>query len=206
MPTHSERRALILVTVVVALGVVARVGRANRATSEPTPAERRALDLQIARVESARAGQRGAHQGVRAPRPQAALGPIAGDTSGKTHTVPVPRVTMRRASSRRPAVAVATETAPRRPIDLDVATVAQLEGLPYVGHVLAARIVASRELCGAFGSIDALKRVQGVGDGLSRRLAPLVTFSGTSRPMSAVGPPGCATAEKRAAVRPRDRP
>ena len=35
---------------------------------------------------------------------------------------------------------------------------------------------------GAFGSLDGLQRVRGIGPAMARELAPYVTFSGTPRP------------------------
>jgi hypothetical protein len=91
-------------------------------------------------------------------------------------------------------------------IDLDVASEAEIERLPHVGRVLAARIVANRDSCGAFGSLDGLKRVLGIGDGVARQLAPFVTFSSGSRPFSTVQGAACPSADNRAALRRRGRP
>lgn len=69
----------------------------------------------------------------------------------------------------------APATAPLRPagIDLDRASVSELERLPGIGPVLAARIVADRDARGPFGSPDGLLRVSGVGP---RTLARIRTF------------------------------
>jgi hypothetical protein len=196
MPSTAERRALVLVTVVACLGVVARVSRATRARPQPSPAEQQALDRQIARVESARAAKRiaggrgnnrgaGATEGFsRAPRTRAKRGsaPDTGDTrAGAMRDV-------------RPIV-----------IDLDVASETEIERLPHVGRVLAARIVANRDSCGGFGSIEGLKRVFGIGDGVARRLAPFVTFSSGSSPLGTVQRASCLSADTRAALRRRGR-
>jgi DNA uptake protein ComE-like DNA-binding protein len=186
MVTTSERRALVLVAVLLCLGVAARVGRATRARPEPTAAERKALDAQIARVESARVTERAkSGRGGRATR----NGPSRPDER----------------SSRAPARGAARDES-RTLVDVDRASAAELERLPYVGRVLAERVVANRDSCGAFGSLEALTRVNGVGPALAKRLAPLVTFSEASRPMDAVRPPGCARADQRAALRRRGRP
>ena len=91
-------------------------------------------------------------------------------------------------------------------IDLDMATATEIERLPYVGRVLAARIVANRDSCGTFGSIEGLKRVFGIGDGMARRLAPLVTFSSASSPLGTAQGASCPSADNRAALRRRGRP
>lgn len=73
-------------------------------------------------------------------------------------------------------VAAHSEGAAR--IDADVATAAELEGLPRVGPALAARIIANRDSFGAFGSLEGLRRVRGFGPATLRLIAPAVTFSG----------------------------
>ena len=55
-------------------------------------------------------------------------------------------------------------------VDLNTASVAELDGLPGVGPVLAQRIVDRRP----FTSVDELDEVSGVGPTLLERLRPLV--------------------------------
>jgi len=64
--------------------------------------------------------------------------------------------------------------APGTPVDLNTATVAQLDALPGVGPVIAGRIVAWRQENGRFTSVDDLSEVQGIGDATMARLRPLV--------------------------------
>jgi competence protein ComEA len=85
------------------------------------------------------------------------------------------------ARARRPATGAGQGDTLGR-IDLDVASVAELDRLPRVGPALAARLVANRDSFGAFGSLEALRRVRGMGPATLRLLAPRVTFSG--RPAS----------------------
>jgi competence protein ComEA len=54
-------------------------------------------------------------------------------------------------------------TAGGGPVDLNAATLAQLDGLPGVGPVLAQRIVDWRSAHGRFGSVDELREVTGIG-------------------------------------------
>ena len=68
--------------------------------------------------------------------------------------------------------------APSGLIDLDSATEQEIESLPRIGPAFAKRIVASRDSLGAFGSLEGLKRVKGMGKATLERLAPLVTFGG----------------------------
>ena len=181
--TPAERRALAVVAAVAALGVVARVIKSRHARPVPTTAEVVALDTQIARVRAARAATK---DGARPKR----TGRKAADASeSRTRQLP--------SQSKRDAL--------RGPVDLDTASVASIEGLPWIGPSLAARIVESRERCGPFGSLEALTRVYGIGEGMSKRLAPHVTFSTPSRPIGADRIAACSTSAKGAAPRRRGR-
>lgn len=55
-------------------------------------------------------------------------------------------------------------------LDINTATVDDLDTLPGIGEVLAGRIVAYREAHGPFPSVDALDHVEGIGEGT---LAPI---------------------------------
>jgi competence protein ComEA len=63
------------------------------------------------------------------------------------------------------------------PLNLNRATVAQLTGLPGIGPVLAARVVAHRTAHGPFATVDDLLDVQGIGASKLADLRPLVTVS-----------------------------
>jgi len=58
------------------------------------------------------------------------------------------------------------------PLDVNLASAAELERLPGVGPALAARIVDVRAREGPFGSVDDLRRVRGVGGATLERLRP----------------------------------
>lgn len=62
-------------------------------------------------------------------------------------------------------------------IDVNVATATELESLPGIGEVLAARIVAYREAHGPFTTIEDLTEVEGISSGLLDELRPLVTVT-----------------------------
>jgi competence protein ComEA len=64
--------------------------------------------------------------------------------------------------------------APTAPINLNTATVEQLDTLPGVGPVRAAAIVAWRSANGKFTSVDQLGKVDGIGPGRLEKLRPLV--------------------------------
>ncbi|HEY4319690.1 MAG TPA: helix-hairpin-helix domain-containing protein [Gemmatimonadales bacterium] len=64
-------------------------------------------------------------------------------------------------------------------IDIDHASVEQLERLPGIGPATAKRIVADRQNSGAFGNLDGLRRVKGMGPATIARLAPHLSFGGS---------------------------
>jgi competence protein ComEA len=64
--------------------------------------------------------------------------------------------------------------APGGPVNLNTATVEQLDTLPGVGPVTAAAIVAWRDANGAFGSVDQLGEVDGIGPARLAKLRDLV--------------------------------
>jgi competence protein ComEA len=83
-------------------------------------------------------------------------------------------VVLRRGAVAAPVVAPGTSTggasAPTAPVDLNIATLQQLDGLPGVGPVLAQRIIDWRSKHGRFSSVDELTEVSGIGE---RTLADL---------------------------------
>jgi competence protein ComEA len=60
------------------------------------------------------------------------------------------------------------------PVDINTATLAELDTLPGVGPVLAQRILDWRAQNGRFTSVDELGEVSGIGDAVLARLRPLV--------------------------------
>ena len=63
---------------------------------------------------------------------------------------------------------------PAQPVNLNTATVQQLDTLPGVGPVMAAAIVAWRDAHGKFTSVEQLSEVDGIGPGRLEKLRPLV--------------------------------
>jgi competence protein ComEA len=171
MPTPAERHALLFLAAVAVIGGGVRASGARTLAREVAQAEvgaapsadlaTRALDAQIAAVDSAR--RRG-----RAPKGKARTG------SARVSTEPT------RATGRPPN--------PVPSIDVNAASAAELERLPRVGPALAARIVAWREAHGPFESIEDLRHVRGIGPATARMLAPLVTFSGRHSPFQSEAP------------------
>lgn len=60
------------------------------------------------------------------------------------------------------------------PLDLQTASAAELETLPGIGPVLAARIVIDRADRGPFRSVDELQRVEGIRAALIEQIRPMV--------------------------------
>ncbi len=169
MPTPAERQALLFFAAVAALGVGVNAWRAARGGERLVPGSPSDLAAQIARVDSAvahspsrEAGRaalrkRNAEKAARKARPES-VAPIAAPPS----------------TVYRPPSTVSL-------IDLDLAPAAAIESLPRIGPALAARIVANRDSFGAFGSLDGLQRVKGVGAAMAKALRDRVTFSGVAQ-------------------------
>ncbi|AQT79497.1 hypothetical protein B1R94_09755 [Mycolicibacterium litorale] len=68
----------------------------------------------------------------------------------------------------------APSAAPADPVDLNTATVEQLDALPGVGPVTAAAIVSWRDANGRFTNIDQLGEVDGIGPARLEKLRPMV--------------------------------
>lgn len=74
-----------------------------------------------------------------------------------------------------PAPAAADAT-PRAKINLNTATLQELDTLPGIGPVLAQRILDYRRAHGSFQSVDELKQVRGIGDALYEEIQAMVTI------------------------------
>jgi competence protein ComEA len=62
-------------------------------------------------------------------------------------------------------------------LNLNTATVAQLEALPGIGRATADRIIEYRDKSGGFTKIEELMNVRGIGEKNFLRLKPLITVS-----------------------------
>lgn len=187
MPTPSEQKALAFVAIVIVLGGTVRV---LRASSPPTAtaAEQQALARQASAAESAATGAQSRKSGRNRPRmtsrrldtgaivPETGLSPLG-------YPPPVARIDVDNRQPPRTAVSTPSQrpsggSPPPTLLDLDIATAVEIELLPRVGPALAARIIASRDSLGPFGSLEALGRVRGIGPAMLRQLRARVTFSG----------------------------
>ncbi len=63
-------------------------------------------------------------------------------------------------------------------INVNSATVAQLESLPGIGPSMAQRIVSYREKNGPFKKLEDLMNIQGIGEKSFLKLRPLLTVGG----------------------------
>lgn len=79
-------------------------------------------------------------------------------------------------------------------VDLDRATVAQIDALGLLPGGMGRLIVADRDSFGPFGSLDELRRVPFLTASTLRKLAPRVTFSRVPRPRNTVIDPRSAPA------------
>src|SRR5260370_31957988 len=94
----------------------------------------------------------------------------------------------RRAGLRKPKREPKRKTPPKPavPLDLDVASEKEIEGLRHIGPGLAKRIIADRDSLGPFGSMEGLRRVKGIGPSMVAKLDSSVTFSLVPRPTNTV--------------------
>ncbi|WP_447972448.1 ComEA family DNA-binding protein [Nitrospira sp. Kam-Ns4a] len=82
-----------------------------------------------------------------------------------------------------------TRTAASARLDLNYASVEELEALPGVGAILARRIVEWRAVHGPFRTVEQLRDVKGIGRSRFERLRPLVTIGAAGgEPRSPVPP------------------
>ncbi|HET9295232.1 MAG TPA: ComEA family DNA-binding protein [Gemmatimonadales bacterium] len=121
----------------------------------------------------------------------------AGEPPGQVSLLPVDRK-VDPGRHRDSALATLAPLAPGERVDVDRAGVRELARLPRVGPALAKAIVANRDARGAFGSLEGLDRVSGIGPRLLEALGPHVEFSGTGRGSGEAGkalpaaqPDGC---------------
>jgi len=132
MVTQDERRALVFLAAVTAVGSAIRVARPD---------------------DDARS--------VPAVAPQLAAGDLVRQAAASQH-----------------AESLARPLGPEEKVDLNRATVEELDRLPRVGPALARRIVEERTAGGPFRSLAELTRVPGVGPRLLAELERHVTFDG----------------------------
>lgn len=200
MPTPGERRALVFIASIAALGIAVR---GWREIHPPDPnalaGNRTALARQIESVDSAisvtsskrkpRARRDARARSARAPRVDT-LPPAVRRPPSKPPSV-VRRLPSDAPPSADRGLPSTQKSAARRlpsvpkwslpPVDLDVAGIDEVAAIPFIGPAVARRIVTDRIDNGPFGSIAGLQRVPGITAGFARRLEPFVTFSRAPR-------------------------
>ena len=181
MPTPAEKRALVFLSAVLTLGAGVRATRALSAQPPPVSASARAdLHRQIVAVDSADSALRisgGKHRRSKRPKSIGISTSDGSDAALVPDTARAPkrkRTKLSLPASGQPHDLGAT---PGGPVDLDRAQEWEILSLPKVGPTLAHRILADRDSLGPFGSLDELRRVKGVGDGVVNAITPYVTFS-----------------------------
>ena len=85
--------------------------------------------------------------------------------SGRAVAMELPRRSDRRASD-------------RSPLDLNRASIRELESLPGIGPTIAGRILELRTSIGRFRRLEELRRVRGIGAATLEKLRPLVVIGG----------------------------
>ncbi|MHB1313211.1 MAG: ComEA family DNA-binding protein [Gemmatimonadaceae bacterium] len=183
MPTPAERQALLFFAAIAALGVGVNAWRAVGGQAAPV-GSRAELAAQIARVDSAVASS--------PSREARAQKRGQGRVRRGTITLGLPPSP----AARSPAGRAARPEPPRK-VDLDADSATAIEALPRIGPALAARIVANRDSFGAFGSLEGLTRVRGIGPSMTKALKDLVVFSGVPR---ADAPSGAGKGRRRRAM------
>jgi len=63
-------------------------------------------------------------------------------------------------------------------IDINAASMEELDELPGVGETLAGRIIAHREANGSFESIEDIMLVNGIGEGIFAEIKDMITVKG----------------------------
>lgn len=176
--TSRERQALQWVLAVAVLGAGVKVAAQWRHAADATPAGGEALARQLLAVDSAqRAGRQGGAAAAKGRRVRSVRARPSAAVPSDSGRAP------RRRASRDMGVASGVMHLPiLEAVDVDRADSLALDRLPGIGPTLAVRIVADRNAHGAFGSLEALQRVRGIGPKLAAGLAGLVTFSANPRP------------------------
>ncbi|MEK7330565.1 MAG: helix-hairpin-helix domain-containing protein [Candidatus Eisenbacteria bacterium] len=138
-----------------------------------TPAERRGA-LIVVLLLALGAG----HDLWRASRPLPGLAPAGAPTAEPLAPRPVPGDPVASGGG----ASAGAELRESVTLDLNRASAEELDTLPGIGPVLAARIIAHRQRHGPFGSPEELLAVRGIGPRLLARLGPRVRAGSSEAP------------------------
>ena len=127
---------------------------------------------------------------VSSPQPVEAS-PARPSLAGMNHATSIPHqpvaVPIEASEPARPSEKAAPDPAPAPQagplqVDLNQATLSELEALPGVGPKLAQRVIEHRDEKGPFRSVDDLRQVRGIGRKKFDRLRPHVLVTNTKSP------------------------
>lgn len=93
-------------------------------------------------------------------------------------TVSVPQAVLTEPAPTEAPAALPEPAAVEFPLDLNRASRDELMALPGIGYVLAGRIIAYREENGPFESLEALMKVEGIGEKRMEDLLDKITIGG----------------------------
>lgn len=177
MPTAAERNSLLFLAAIALIGGGVRYAGTARFAHELPQSERltaghesatlgdRALAAQIDAVDSARRASSGTRDRSRRRGGDGGARKQSARPIDSSFVRALPRPVTRKAPSQPPPT-----------VDVNRATLAELQALPRVGPALALRIVDWRALHGPYRSMEDLRHVRGIGPGTLALLARSVTF------------------------------
>jgi competence ComEA-like helix-hairpin-helix protein len=171
MPTPHERTALAFLAALALLAAGVRTVGVRR------------FEADVAQASGGHAPDDA--PAVRALAAQQAAVDSAASAPKRRRSRSRPVVGSRPRSAPQPSVLQPVTTLP--PVNVNRASVDELERLPRVGPALAKRIVEWRERHGPFQGLDDLRHVRGIGPSTVRLLDSLVTFSGGHSPLDGEG-------------------
>jgi competence protein ComEA len=95
-----------------------------------------------------------------------------------------PAAAQQKSSKSTPAKSSSSASAPTAsaPLNINTATLAQLEALPGLGRAVAERIVEYRDKNGTFKKVEDLMNVKGIGEKSFLKLKPLITVTQKADP------------------------
>jgi comEA protein len=78
---------------------------------------------------------------------------------------------------------------PLKPVNINLATVDELQQVPGIGSATAAKIIQMRKSYGAFKSVDDLRAIRGIGPKRLEKMRPYLTVGKTSPPKNSGSSP-----------------